>query len=226
MGTIYLITNKINGKRYVGQTRTALKVRMSKHYSDAKCEPGVTGIDAAIRKYGQENFDVRVLCECPEDQLDRLERYYIEVYNTYNSNYGYNLTPGGQGAGAFLNLNSQEVIDKYHELKTIKATCEYFHCCDKVISDILHNNNVELYKQPGRVENILNKGKPFQIGEGIKPVRIIELKKDFPSLKECAQWLIDNGYSKASSMEMARKSLSRCLTGERKTYCKLHFIYI
>ena len=40
------------------------------------------------------------------------------------------------------------------------------------------------------------------------------------------QWLIDNNYSKANSMEMARKSLSRVLTGERKSYCKLHFEYL
>jgi hypothetical protein len=47
----------------------------------------------------------------------------------------------------------------------------------------------------------------------------------FNSLKECAQYLVDNNYSKANSMDAARKSLSRCLTGSRHTYLGMHFEY-
>lgn len=227
MGYIYKITNKINGKSYIGQTRTSLQERMNKHYSDARCEKGVTGIDAAIKKYGQQNFDVDIICECSNSELDELETYFIQKYDTYNSPNGYNLTQGGQNGWREpgLNLDETEVIKKYQELKQINKTAEYFNCCDKVISRILHKNNITIYKL-GKVENILGKGQPFKTGDGVKPVRIIELDKTFNSMKDCAQWLIDNKYSKASSMEMARKSLSRCLTGERKTYCKLHFEYL
>lgn len=225
MGYIYKITNLTNNKIYIGQTRTSVSERMRKHYSVARCGSNITGIDAAIKKYGENNFMVETICECQDNELDDLEKYYIAKFNTYNTNNGYNLTPGGQDFGVSLNLNENEVIKKYFELKSIKLTAEYFSCSEPVISRILHKNNIEIYRF-GNIDNILGKGKQFQDGEKAKPVRIITLGLEFDSLKDCAQWLIDNGYSKANSMEMARKSLSRCLTGERKSYCKLQFEYI
>lgn len=226
MGYIYKMTNKLNNKVYIGQTQTTVQERVRKHFSKAKHEPHLTGVDAAIRKYGEDNFLVETICECQNSELDELEKFYIAKYNSYNSPVGYNLTPGGQdGACMRLNLKPEEVISVYQKLKHVKLTAEYFHCCDKVISRILHENNITIYK-PGRVENILGKGTPFKEGERTKAVYIVELDKSFGSLKECSQWLIDNGYSKANSMEMARKSLSRCLNGERNSYCKLHFKYI
>lgn len=229
MGYIYKITNKVNGKMYIGQTKTSIEERMRKHYSDAKWEKGVTGVDAAIRKYGEDNFQVDIICECDNEELNDLEVFYIEKYDTFNTPKGYNLTPGGQSGYSGLNLNSNDVIQKYQELGYVNKTAEFFGCSEKAISKVLHQNNIEIIKHfptCGKIENILGKGKQFKDGDNVKPVRIIELDKTFSSLKECSQWLIDNGYSKAKSMEMARKSLSRCLTGERKTYCKLHFEYL
>lgn len=220
MGYIYKITNKINNKMYIGQTITTIKERMYKHYSNAK--KATTGIDFAIGKYGKENFIVEEICSCPNEDLDDLEQFYIAKFDTYNT--GYNLTIGGQNFTTALNLNEQEVISKYLEIKNINKTAEYFKCCNKVISRILHENNIKVLHN-NNIQN-LTKEYCFKENEKIKAVKIIELDKDFPSLKECAQWLIDNNYSKANSMEMARKSLSRVLTGERKSYCKLHFKYL
>lgn len=220
MGYIYKITNKINNKMYIGQTITTIKERMYKHYSNAK--KATTGIDFAIGKYGKENFIVEEICSCPNEDLDDLEQFYIAKFDTYNT--GYNLTIGGQNFTTALNLNEQEVISKYLEIKNINKTAEYFKCCNKVISRILHENNIKVLHN-NNIQN-LTKEYCFKENEKIKAVKIIELDKYFPSLKECAQWLIDNNYSKANSMEMARKSLSRVLTGERKSYCKLHFKYL
>ena len=220
MGYIYKITNKINNKMYIGQTITTIKERMYKHYSNAK--KATTGIDFAIGKYGKENFIVEEICSCPNEDLNDLERFYIAKFDTYNT--GYNLTIGGQDSTTALNLNEQEVISKYLEIKNVNKTAEYFKCCNKVISRILHKNNINVLHN-NNIQN-LTKGHCFKENEKVKAVKIIELDKDFPSLKECAQWLIDNNYSKANSMEMARKSLSRVLTGERKSYCKLHFKYL
>jgi hypothetical protein len=76
---------------------------------------------------------------------------------------------------------------------------------------------VPVIKPIHNVEN-LQKGTKFKLGDGAKKVKIIELNKEFASLKDCAQWLIDNKYSKANSMEMARKSLSRALNSNHR-YC-------
>ena len=97
-----------------------------------------------------------------------------------------------------------------------------FNCCEKTISNILHNNNITIERPIHNIENLL-KGKRFQDGENVKAVHLIELDIIFNSMKDCAQWLIDNKYSKANSMELARKSLSRALHGDRATYCGFHF---
>lgn len=222
MGYIYKITNNLNGKVYIGQTRTTIKERIRKHCMTTE-RPG---IDSAIAKYGFENFTVEELCQCPDEELDEREKQYIQKYDCYNTDKGYNLTPGGQEGSTWLNLDEEQVIAKYHELKNVKNTSDYFKCSEPVISRILHKHNIPIYRPPGRVENILGKGQQFKEGDGIKAVRIIELNKEFPSLKECSIWLMENGYSKASSMEATRKSLSRALNGDRATYCKLHFEFI
>ena len=222
MGYIYKITNKINNKVYIGQTITSIHSRMLKHYSRSRVGTNITGIDAAIRKYGQENFKVEQLCQCPDEDLDFQEQFYINKYDSFNN--GYNLTIGGQKETTSLNLDNQEVIKKYEELSTIENTAKYFNCSVKTISNILHNNNIEIKKHP-TLKN-LELGKKFKEGDNVKKVRIIELDITFNSLKECSQWLIDNHYSKASSMEMARKSLSRALNRDRDSYCGLHFEFI
>ena len=88
MGFIYKITNQINNKVYIGQTITPIKQRMYKHYSNAK--KAKTGIDFAINKYGKENFLVEEICKCKNEELDDLEKFYIQKYNSYYN--GYNLT--------------------------------------------------------------------------------------------------------------------------------------
>jgi len=223
LGHIYTITNIINGKIYVGQTTMPVHARWNKHISRSR-QPNPTGIAGAIKKYGVENFIFEAICSAPVEELNDLEKYYIIKYDSFNS--GYNLTWGGEGTNT-LNLNEKEVINKYKELKTITETAKFFNCDVRAISYILHQNNVKISRNPNLTGSVFTEKNEhsFKEGDGIKPVRILETGQIFPSLKECSQWLIDNNYSKASSMELARKSLSRCLTGERKTYCKLHFEY-
>lgn len=91
---IYLITNKINGKRYVGQTIQTLKNRWSKH-----CHPTHANVTMpvvrAIKKYSKENFDIKVLAKCDsKKEMDHRESYYIKLLNTRSPN-GYNLLSGG-----------------------------------------------------------------------------------------------------------------------------------
>lgn len=224
MACIYKITNKISGKSYIGQTRTSLSERMNKHYSRANTD-ATTGIDFAIKKYGKENFSVEVLKECKEEELDNLERYYIEFYDTYNN--GYNLTLGGQdGLGSKIILNYDEVIAALEEYRTIAKASEKLGCCDKVLSRFMKDNNISYYYTGNNAANIIGKGRQFKEGDQAKKVHIVELNKTFNSLKECSQWLMDNKYSKAATMDATRKSLSRHLNGERQTYLGMHFTFV
>ena len=103
MGCIYLVTNRINGKQYVGKTSKTMKVRQAVHFAHAKME-GETNIyfHRAIRKYGSDAFDWEVLEENDRsDMLDRLERYYIKKLQT-RVPHGYNLTDGGDGHPGYV----------------------------------------------------------------------------------------------------------------------------
>lgn len=95
MKCIYLRTNLVNGKQYVGQT-----VNFVNRERDWKClksnySSGI--IDRARKKYGLENWKVEILRECEtQDELNEWEIYYIKELNTKKPN-GYNLTDGGFG---------------------------------------------------------------------------------------------------------------------------------
>lgn len=97
LGCIYLITNIVNNKVYVGQTKRPLRVRWAQHLQDADCYD--YALYKAMRKYGKENFIIKIICQCPVEQLNDKEIYYIKLYNSYiNSPHsnGYNMTKGGQ----------------------------------------------------------------------------------------------------------------------------------
>ncbi len=94
MSCIYLVTNTINGKHYVGQTQD-MDRRKKGHKRDA--EKGSSLIfHRAIRKYGWDAFEWKALFVVEGRALNRWERYYIKRLNTRSPN-GYNLTDGGDG---------------------------------------------------------------------------------------------------------------------------------
>jgi group I intron endonuclease len=103
MGDIYLIEFP-NDKKYVGQTVKFLKSgkkwgyisRWKAHINEAKRNLNYCRLlDNAIRKYGSNNCNLKLICECLTfDELDEREKFYIKEYNTLTPN-GYNLTSGG-----------------------------------------------------------------------------------------------------------------------------------
>jgi group I intron endonuclease len=92
MGYIYLITNKINGKKYVGQTQQEdIKDRWRMH-KKITCIGHC--LENAYKKYGLENFKFQIICICFDSDCNLYEEYYIKKYNSIAPN-GYNLKPGG-----------------------------------------------------------------------------------------------------------------------------------
>lgn len=131
MTGIYLITNKINGKIYIGQSvdiyrRYAqhLRAGQPEKYANRGERDLNTPIHLAMQKYGIENFSLSVLEECSKEELNDKERYWISVYDSCNKNIGYNISQGGQdkvGAkGEFhsqAKLTQKEVNDIKDKLK-------------------------------------------------------------------------------------------------------------
>lgn len=98
---IYKITNYLNGKIYIGETKD-YKRRMKEY----KCKSvrldkhSKYGIMMAINKYGIDNFAFEILerVEDPRD-LDDRERYWIKTLGSRDPNIGYNSKIGGGSCG-------------------------------------------------------------------------------------------------------------------------------
>lgn len=92
---IYCIENLIDHKKYIGQS-VNLKKRISKHLYELK--NGVhfnDHLQQAWYKYGENNFNISIICYCKKDELDEKEIYYIDLYKTTDKKYGYNKDSGG-----------------------------------------------------------------------------------------------------------------------------------
>lgn len=97
---VYLITNLINNKQYVGYTQKSLEERIQTHIYKANSKNKKHYfylLPMAIRKYGIENFKWEAIYET-DDLNDVLEKevYFIKELKTLSPN-GYNLTKGGNG---------------------------------------------------------------------------------------------------------------------------------
>jgi group I intron endonuclease len=91
MGYIYKITNKINGKIYIGQTIQTLKERWKQH---KKVGSNCCYLKKAFVKHGIDNFEFKLICICFDEDLNKYEIQYMEKYNSMVPN-GYNLRKGG-----------------------------------------------------------------------------------------------------------------------------------
>lgn len=101
-GYIYCIENLINGKKYIGYTKSDIETRWLQHLSKTRNHQDHSIIHLAIDKYKKENFiiyPIRTLCDISVDglvkQLRKEERLCIKEYNTISPN-GYNILPGGE----------------------------------------------------------------------------------------------------------------------------------
>lgn len=118
MGQIYKITNKLNGLVYIGQTKYKAIDRYNAHMNTYKN----THFYNSIHKYGKNNFVLDILEDnVDEKDLDQLEIYYIQKYDSFY--HGYNETLGGAGIKSYKHTQtdrqkmSQKVKQAYADGK-------------------------------------------------------------------------------------------------------------
>ena len=187
MSYIYIITNNANGKQYIGQHR----------YDGEGVDTTYKGsgvlLKKAYRKYGIENFSMKVLEFCEDVSLDSLEVKYISEYNTKTPN-GYNLTDGGGGcSGKAYSEEQKENMRKAQnrpEVKEKKRRWATGRVMSEATKEKLSVKAKERYKDPvyyNKIKEHLAKT-PHGSTERIFicPLKLAYLNLSKPLLKELA----------------------------------------
>lgn len=115
--SVYIHTNKINGKRYIGVTRS----KPEKRWANGEGYKNQPHFYSAIQKYGWDNFDHFILEVDSEELMFQLEKQYIAYYKTTDRRYGYNKSLGGE-SGAYFGKNSgtsEWYKDRYNRNKDV-----------------------------------------------------------------------------------------------------------
>lgn len=110
-GFVYITTNHVNGKQYIGQKKYD-KSNKWKSYLGS----GII-LKRAIKKYGECNFSKEIIEECEtKETLDEREKYWIDYYNAVDRDDFYNIASGGDGGNTIAGY-SEEQMEQYKEYK-------------------------------------------------------------------------------------------------------------
>lgn len=133
MPVVYMATNVIDGKRYIGATKHTLDIRKDKHLHNAfRANRDCGYFYAALRKHGADNFDWRLLKQC--NSVD--EAFSEEVRFIADLKPEYNLTTGGDRPHPLVRKPTKKVIclDDGRIFDSATLAAEAYSSCQSTIS--------------------------------------------------------------------------------------------
>lgn len=250
---IYLITNTINNKRYIGQVikHRGYQLRWKEHVNGTKYA-NTRLLSNAINKYGEDVFNIQLIQDdIPENLIDEREKYYIAKFNTfYQNGAGYNMTIGGQGTHQykFTKADKLKISESSKAFwKELKANPERLSERNSKISqklkgrpksDITRQRLSLAAKNRFKTSPGTFKGKHHSekskylvaIKNGYKVAMIDqktnEILKIFISTCEAGRFLVTNGRTKNSSCATRIRTICEHVQGQGKTAYGYKWEYI
>lgn len=151
MGHIYKITNILNNKCYIGQTKRNPLVRWSEHIRYAKTNiKGKSKLYNAIQKYGIECFLFTLIEELNNKDLDIKESFWIKYYNS--SMNGYNILNKSRGKRN-IDISDEKIIRLYLQNQSIEETSRLLVINFGTVRSVLRNNNISIKRRKLIVKN-------------------------------------------------------------------------
>ena len=199
MGYIYVITNLINSKKYVGKTDFTIEERWKEHCQDSQKERcNKRPLYDAMNKYGIENFKIEEIEYIEDDsKLSEREIYWINELQTYGHN-GYNATMGGDGK---ILYDHNEIIELYNLGYSVPQISEKIGCERSTINKVL------------KAQGIKSRGKSNIINQFDLAGNYIQT---FDSAREAALWIIDNKIS-SGKINSIRGFIRQCCKGNKSS---------
>lgn len=198
-GYIYVITNDINGKQYVGKTTDTLENRFSDHCKEYMIKHKIhRPLYCAMEKYGREHFSISLLEECPLEVLAKQEQYWIHKLDTYKN--GYNATLGGEGKQIY---DYDQFINDYNLGLNIKQIAQKNHCDWETVYKVLKKANLDT-----------SRGRTLQANNELNsPVHQYDLDgnylQSFKSFMDAARWIVaQNKYGDITGLDHIRTNIS------------------
>lgn len=202
IGYIYLTTNLVNGKQYVGQ-------HLSSEF-DCGYKGSGFALKQAIKKYGWKNFSCKVLCWCrTQKEMDYREQCEIVFHSTFSPN-GYNLKYGGNG-GRLLKQTREKIS------KTLSGRAFTDERKQNISKSLMGNEPWNKGRKGCYTEKAIKKMSDSKINHPTISKKVFQYTKDwvfvaeYPSVSEVCRLF---GYH--------RGHICECCEGKRKTsndYC-------
>lgn len=184
---IYKITNIVNGKCYIGQSKDARKRIQGHILSLRKNKHDNRYLQFAWNKYGEENFKFEII-DYTEDYNEK-EKYYIQFYDSTNHDKGYNILPGGENPpiGSHATL-SKEDVEKIKNMLLDQYSINDIH---NIFSNITKGqikkiNNGSSWRDK-TLQYPLKKKNDSEIGKDVADSIIQDLLNGFLTQKEIAK---------------------------------------
>lgn len=191
MGTIYKIKNIINSKVYIGKTIIDINKRFKKHKNNATKKINRYLYDA-MNFYGYENFIIEKIEDVDDNsKLNERERYWISIFKSNDSDFGYNMTIGGDGGKTRYYYGKSPYdwwVEKYGKEEA-----------DKIKNIVYKKISDKLKGKPGHIqtEETKNKIRQYNIENNIKPPIQYWKDKNHPFLGKNHSDISKNKISKA-----------------------------
>lgn len=127
IGEIYIITNDINSKVYIGQTVQGIDTRFYQHKLLAR-RGGQSKLAKAIRELGEEHFRIKLIESVDKEQLTEMEAYYINKYNSISCGYNSVLPIGDTIISKYdiIAEHLEELLSDYLSGITYNVICEKY----------------------------------------------------------------------------------------------------
>lgn len=225
---IYMIINQLTGERYIGQSRNIIG-RWWSHTAPNTKEYNRMHKD--IKKQGRETFDFVILEECPIEELDEKEKFYIAKLNPE-----YNVSTGGRGNNGYKPTAEQKEVYRQAALKQWREMDE--ETKQRIIKNNLtgHRKGYKMSEETKRKLIESHKGKMWtpELREKIAEAKRIKKENGYIQTNAghrktvictTTSQVFESVKAAGNYFNIDPSSISGVLKGRNKTTHNLKFIY-